>query len=1239
MTHHSEPLVLVLTTNPMNTVRLRLDSEIKRIRRALEDKPARVHSEGAVTADEIQNLLLKERPTVVHISGHGAGNNGIKVEDSQGMAQVLPTGALVDLFRLCKGDIRCVVFNACDSVALAKAVSQHIPYVIGMRESIGDDASTKFAAGFYEALSEEKSFEEAFELGCNAIDINGIAESRVPVLFKQRDDQAPQYLVKRKAAQPSGVTGSNEDGRQPGAFQRPRVVLAHLSDIHIKSEKDKVLERAELIARALAWIDPEVDGFIIIVTGDITYSGLEAQYEAATVFLQKIKTELQKLAGKQSDAGPLVEIIPIPGNLDCDFRFTTKLRKMALAGVAVDRADALDSDIVKCCTEVQQQFRIFSAVFLGSKPDESNLHFSRTISIGESKIQINCYNTAWLSSHNEQRGDLYFPEKLVRRQEDNAAMVVSAFHHTYNWLEQTNAREFRGSIEETSSIVLTGNENSDTQRIQEADENFTYIEGAVLSEAGRNPSGFNAIILDVKTKTYKLHKFSWNGEMYASHSDGNTDSIWDLLPLLKLKSQHQFRINAKFEKYLEELGLTLTQREKGHLKLSDVYVFPDLREVKLRGSANPKTIRGNQVLGLVLSTNALLITGDSQSGKTALAKSLFSHFYRRGDVPILLKASRKLLRNAKITSIIYETFQEQYDARLLDDYKHIETGRRIIIIDDINLVARGGRERRKLVEELQNFAGRIILLCDDVIKDLEDMAGSGLPEFNEYRIQPFGYIHRNDLVQKWLSLGTPSDAAAMTRQLNEITRRIDAILGRGVVPAYPVYVLSILQATEAAVQLDTSASTQGYFYELLIRAALAEGRTNKEFDVLAAYLSFIAFSMFENGGMLAEQMVFTRIHHEYENRHDIKLNIDSLTDLLIDKRILYRLNDRIGFRYRYVYSYFVANYMRDHIHDKRIMDIVSRLSESLYKREYADIMLFLSHLSKDPFIVKSMVSAADALYKDMDSVKLTEDIKFLTGLETGSEVTYEIRNLAEARRDALAARDEAEARDEALELELEMEDPQRAEVDPVVRMIVALRTLQILGQVLKNFPGYLEAEEKLRIARSCYLLGTRAWAYTLSLLRDNEREIFQSIVELLLNATPNLSLANLPRRVLNVVIALVRWSSFGFVWRIASAIGTSELSATYDKLIAEQQSLPAKLVHVAILLEHSPTLPEGALFRLHDELRKWPLAVWILNTLVTNHFNLFYVDMPSKQRICEKLGISIKNLQAGTDPKNKLLPK
>ena len=120
----------------------------------------------------------------VGISGHGAGAGGILVEDDSGRAYEIPKDALAGLFELFAGQIECVVLNACYSDAQADAIAKHIPYVIGMKAAVSDDAAIEFAVGFYDALGAGKSVEKAFLFGRNAIALKGIPEHLTPILRK-----------------------------------------------------------------------------------------------------------------------------------------------------------------------------------------------------------------------------------------------------------------------------------------------------------------------------------------------------------------------------------------------------------------------------------------------------------------------------------------------------------------------------------------------------------------------------------------------------------------------------------------------------------------------------------------------------------------------------------------------------------------------------------------------------------------------------------------------------------------------------------------------------------------------------------------------------------------------------------------------------------------------------------------------------------------------------------------------
>lgn len=180
--------VLVLASSPLDQGQLHLGKEHKVIKHSLDSASNRdqyrVIACMAATVDDLRRYLLEHSPTVVHFCGHGAGPEGLCFEEDSGGTHVVSGTSLAKLFHLMNQEVHCVVLNACFSEEQAKAISEHIDFVIGMRDAIGDDAALKFAQGFYEAVWAGESFERAFKFGCSAIDTAGMAENEVPVLLR-----------------------------------------------------------------------------------------------------------------------------------------------------------------------------------------------------------------------------------------------------------------------------------------------------------------------------------------------------------------------------------------------------------------------------------------------------------------------------------------------------------------------------------------------------------------------------------------------------------------------------------------------------------------------------------------------------------------------------------------------------------------------------------------------------------------------------------------------------------------------------------------------------------------------------------------------------------------------------------------------------------------------------------------------------------------------------------------------
>lgn len=177
--------ILILTASPSDAARLRADKEMQKIQEKLEYAPRRRFRVIFKSArpDTFLDAIEDDRPEIVHFCGHGTAE-GIVLESETGdKSRLIPTRVLRLVFKK-KGYIKCVLLNACHSEIHASAISEHIPYTIGMEGEILDRAAIAFAGAFYKHLGNRKSIKEAFEKGYVAACL--IDASDVPKLFQQQ---------------------------------------------------------------------------------------------------------------------------------------------------------------------------------------------------------------------------------------------------------------------------------------------------------------------------------------------------------------------------------------------------------------------------------------------------------------------------------------------------------------------------------------------------------------------------------------------------------------------------------------------------------------------------------------------------------------------------------------------------------------------------------------------------------------------------------------------------------------------------------------------------------------------------------------------------------------------------------------------------------------------------------------------------------------------------------------------
>ncbi|KAB8332652.1 CHAT domain-containing protein [Scytonema tolypothrichoides VB-61278] len=185
--------ILLMSANPSGTSPLRLDEEMREIKEGLRRAKKRdrysIDRAEAVRYRDIHRAILEYEPHIIHFSGHGSFEDGLVFEDEASQIKLVDAQALAGLFQLFADQVECVVLNACYSEYQARAIAQHIHYVVGMSQAIQDRAAIEFAVGFYDALGADKSYEFAYKLGCSLIQVAGISQHLIPQLITQNNLQ------------------------------------------------------------------------------------------------------------------------------------------------------------------------------------------------------------------------------------------------------------------------------------------------------------------------------------------------------------------------------------------------------------------------------------------------------------------------------------------------------------------------------------------------------------------------------------------------------------------------------------------------------------------------------------------------------------------------------------------------------------------------------------------------------------------------------------------------------------------------------------------------------------------------------------------------------------------------------------------------------------------------------------------------------------------------------------------
>lgn len=222
--------ILFLAANPSRTDPRALDREARAIQVELERSGFRDSFElvtrWAVEPLDLLRELRKLKPTVVHFSGHGRQHgdaahdtdpqqHGLFFQGSDGSPRLVSTDAIKEAFGAAGGSVKLVVLSACYSEPQAEALLAHVDCVIGMSDSLSDEAARSFAIGFYGGLGERESVAAAFKQGRAAIGLEGLRESDRPQIKIRAGVDVARVILAAALRRASEIVAGPGGGPQP----------------------------------------------------------------------------------------------------------------------------------------------------------------------------------------------------------------------------------------------------------------------------------------------------------------------------------------------------------------------------------------------------------------------------------------------------------------------------------------------------------------------------------------------------------------------------------------------------------------------------------------------------------------------------------------------------------------------------------------------------------------------------------------------------------------------------------------------------------------------------------------------------------------------------------------------------------------------------------------------------------------------------------------------------------------
>jgi len=876
-------------------------------------------------------------------------------------------------------------------------------------------------------------------------------------------------------------------------------------------------------------------------------------------------------------------------------------------------------------------------IYVECKAHEDNIHADTITKLLGTK-DVHHYDEAWLvitsplskdakglveKLKNDGRKDLcfYTEDKLITACVD--ANIIQESNLSTKIVTDLVKDDFNNKIGEPTLII---SDRGYYWGIEYKDSGVAT--GAFFTDAQSSSLVRDEKILDYLTETEVFPKNINCKKIFEFPGEGNV--VNQICPKV-------INLTEAYIKKTNEIGIRIIHPDKDTLIVDDIFVYPTL---ELIDSENREKVQSETLIELDNPFKKCLIFGEDLSGKTTLAQKLQKNINEKGIISLYLNAAEiKRADFNKFKNLLKSTFKKQYsdDKHLIacfDEILQKENPKISLIIDNYESL---GIKRTLAKTDFQqslikNFKNIIIFANKSL--EIEVMADSTTREqfikFMPMRIKQFGHVLRDQFIENWLTVenGDIIPDAEIHNRKTEISEKIRVVVGTNFIPTYPLYLLTILQLIETASETKLQGSSYAELYGYLINQALGSANAKPDdLDFYHTYLSYLAYYMYKASRKNLPSEEIINMYEKYCRKMDIDKKFDYLHVLLNKAQILKLDNDEYSFSHNYSYYFFVAKYLSDNIGESEIKEETNKIIKHLYRAEYANILIFLIHHSKNKSIIDKIIRESSVPFNAIEPYLITDTKSEEFSKLIHKKLSFSIKDEepSEHRKKMLAKKDEEEEKSEK-NGDKEKEYASKEDLDLFGEINLSLKIIEIMGQITHNYYGSLNGKKKAYILNEAHLLGFRALN---ALLEDFEKfaeTLRNEIAEVIEKKKPT-SEADKEQIADKIIYTFTEMIVYIFLKRISDSITSKNLFPTLDRISDNDTSPGFQLVNLAVKLNFPNGLDSKKILGLDKLLKNNQLARRILRILVIEYLYKFDMKISEKQSICAKLSINLVQKQ------------